>query len=384
MHILYVGYYVEDSTFSEIVNRKINNMSVARQKFEYNIIRGLHEQLGENVSFISYVPTDGKLMIPPSSIVDNATITHLAIQKGSVGSVLAAYTKFRKYLLSLGEEKLKGLRVLMYAVIPPFEQALLSLKKKYGIKIITICSEVPALRRYGKSISASIKKNIMTLYNEQFDGYVFFSDEMKNVVKCKNKPTMVLEGIAPEIRRKPTAGKKNVVMYAGGLAADNNIPFLLECCKDIPELDEVWICGVGPDVEKVKEIATTDSRIRYFGRLNNEKVMELEEKAKVLVNFRSPDVELTKYSFPSKILEYISAGSLVISTRLRGIPEEYFNYIVPIYLDDKESIIRKIVECLIMDDKMYYEKCKKAQQFIEENKSYNNQTYKVIDFIKNI
>lgn len=60
MHYLYVGYYVDDKTFTEILDRKINNMSVARQKFEYNIIRGFHEQLGDDVSFVSYVPTDGK------------------------------------------------------------------------------------------------------------------------------------------------------------------------------------------------------------------------------------------------------------------------------------------------------------------------------------
>ncbi len=125
MHYLYVGYYVEDNIFTEILNRKINNMSVARQKFEYNIIRGLHKQLGKAVSFISYVPTDGNLVIPPSSVVDGATVSHIAMQKGSAVSLFIAYKAFKNYLVSLDKEKLNELRVLMYAVFPHFEQSLL-------------------------------------------------------------------------------------------------------------------------------------------------------------------------------------------------------------------------------------------------------------------
>ena len=38
MRYLYVGYYVDEVIFNKIVEKKINNMSVARQKFEYNLI----------------------------------------------------------------------------------------------------------------------------------------------------------------------------------------------------------------------------------------------------------------------------------------------------------------------------------------------------------
>ena len=173
-------------------------------------------------------------------------------------------------------------------------------------------------------------------------------------------------------------------MYAGGLAADNNIPFLLECCKDISELDEVWICGTGPDEEKVAELAVADSRIKYFGRLSNAEVLRLEEQAKILVNFRSPDVELTKYSFPSKILEYISAGSLVLSTRLIGIPEEYFSYIVTVDLKNKADIIGMISQLLTMPDDEYIGKCLKAQEFIMTKKNYLYQSKRIIAFVSQI
>ena len=383
MHYLFVGYYVDESIFELILREKINNMSVARQKFEYNLIRGLYAQLGDNIDFISYVPTNGDLYIPNQSDVEGAKIKHIAIKKNSTESLRLAGKRFEKYLVDMCKNNPNDLRVIMYAVNPIFEYYLLKYRKKYNIKFVTICSEVPELRRYGNSFFAKVKKRVFTWFNEQFDGYIFFSAEMRNIVRYKSKPTIILEGIAPEIRKKPTFGKENIIMYAGGLASDNKIPFLLECCKEIPELYEVWICGVGPDEEKIKEIALADSRIKYFGRVDNEKVLEMEEKAKILINFRSPDEELTKYSFPSKILEYISSGSLVLSTRLLGIPNEYFDYIIPIDSANKEEIKKMIRHNLELEDSEYVAYCESAQKFIKK-KNYYYQSKKIVNFVNDL
>ena len=54
-------------------------MSVARQKFEYNLIRGLNEQLGSDIDFVSYVPTNSELNIPNRSSIEEASIRHIPI-----------------------------------------------------------------------------------------------------------------------------------------------------------------------------------------------------------------------------------------------------------------------------------------------------------------
>ena len=48
MHILYIGYYTSDELLYEMQRRGINNMSVARQKYETNLLTGLTKKLGEN------------------------------------------------------------------------------------------------------------------------------------------------------------------------------------------------------------------------------------------------------------------------------------------------------------------------------------------------
>lgn len=384
MYYLYIGYYVDNQSFDLILKEKINNMSPARQKFEFNIIRGLSESLGDNIDYVSYVPTNGKIVLPRQSELFGAKIDHIHINKESYKSLYAAEKEFMALLKSLGEEKLKDLCVIMYAVNPTFLRPLLKLRKKYSVKLVTICSEVPALRRYGTSMIAKIKKRILTYYNEKFDGYIFFSERMKEVVNLYQKPYFVLEGIAPEITGHPMTGKRNIVMYAGGLAKDNKIQLLVDVCKEISELDELWICGAGADQEYVKNAMRQNQKIKYFGRLSNDEVVKLEQKAKVLVNLRSPDEELTNYSFPSKILEYISSGSLVLSTKLGGIPLEYFDYIVAVNGLTFENIKMELKQIFSMSDENYVKKCRDAQKFIIQEKNYRKQAKKIINFCKGI
>lgn len=92
--------------------------------------------------------------------------------------------------------------------------------------------------------------------------------------------------------------------------------------------------------EYVKEQAQLYGWIKYFGIVNNNEVKNLETQAKVLINPRDPLKPITFYTFPSKLLEYIASGTLTISTKLRGIPCEYFNYLIQ--LDDvKVDTLRK-------------------------------------------
>lgn len=381
MHYLFVGYYVGEEIFRQILDDKINNMSVARQKFEYSLIHGLYDQLQDHISFISYVPTNDELKIPDKSFVGDAAVSHIAIQKNRLNSILRARKAFDKYLNNLGEDKLQGLKVIMYAVNPVFESIILKYRKKYSMQLITICSEVPELRRYGNSLGAKAKKHLLSYFNKQFNGYIFFSEAMTEVVKYRNKPYIVLEGIAPEIRKGPSKGKKNIVMYAGGLAHDNNVSLLARYCQCVPELDELWICGAGEDAAEVEYISREDGRIKYFGRLDNNKILELEEQAKLLVNMRSPKVLLARYSFPSKILEYISSGSLVLSTELVGIPHEYFEYIIPLKSMEKNQVIDEITKCLKMDEDLYIKKVESAQAFIRDQKNERVQSKRIVEFV---
>lgn len=386
MNFLYIGYYVDSTVLNDILSKNINNMSFARQNLEFYLIKGLHKYLNKNIDFVSYVPINKAFSLPEFSQIDDATIKHIPIEKDNIQSMLSASKNFKKYLQSLGKEKLQNLCIVMYAVNPIFMLPILRLKKKYKFTLTTICSEAPAFRRYNNSLKAQIQKRVTIFLNKHFDNYILLSNKTKEILEDQDKPTMVLEGIAPPNFGEPSYEKKNIVMYAGGLAPDNNISLLIDSCREVEELDELWICGVDCELSeaeqaKVEQIQKEDHRIRYLGTMSNDEVQKLETQAKLLVSLRSPKEKLTRYSFPSKILEYIASGSMVLSTKLAGIPEEYFDYMLCVEQDEKEEIIEKIRYCFSMDDAEYVDFCKKGQQFISEEKNYLQQSKKLIDFL---
>ena len=384
MSILYIGYYTSEELLYEIQRRKINNMSVARQKYEENLLSGIiKDNKYDDIRIVSYVPTDGTIPIPNSSELAGKKVLHFPINRRNFWSVLMARKSFSDYLKSLGESVLQNLRVVMYEVNPVFLGPLLSLKRKYNIKIITLCAELSIFRR-SKKIKYQIRNRIFAHYERKFDAFVLFARPMEEVLKCQKKPNIVVEGIAPEIFGPPKEKRKNIVMYAGGLGSDNNIKLLIDVCLSTNELDELWICGVGTDREYVESVAKTNSKVKYLGAISNEKVRELEKEAKLLVNLRQPTAQITRYSFPSKLLEYMASGSLVLSTKLEGIPKEYFDYILTVDSlseDDVKTVIRNV---FAMSTTEYIDKVKKSQEFIGNTKNKCIQSGKILKFIESV
>ena len=90
---------------------------------------------------------------------------------------------------------------------------------------------------------------------------------------------------------------------------------------------ELWLFGSGDMEKDITDYCKSDQRIKYFGMVPREKVVKFEKKAKLLVNPRPTNNEFTKYSFPSKTIEYMASGTPLLTTRLPGIPSEYFDHV---------------------------------------------------------
>lgn len=384
MQILYIGYYTSDDLLYEIQNRGINNMSVARQMFETNLINGMIEESDSaDIHFVSYVPVDDEFIAPAYSEISGVKVYHIPINRRSVLSIAKAERLFSDYLRAFGEKNLLNLHVLMYEVNPLFMLPLLRMKRKFNMKLITLCAELSSLRR-SKRIQYQIRNKLFAHFERKFDGYILFAKPMERVLRCQNKPQVVVEGIAPDLFGEPSARKKNIVMYAGGLGIDNNLTLLIDACMQLDEVEELWICGTGKDKAVVEEASKVSSKIKYFGMIPNNEVRELEKKAKVLVNLRMPDAPITKYSFPSKLLEYIASGTLVLSTRLEGIPQEYYEYIIPVNSLELRDVMNDLSKVLRMKDDEYIALAERAQQFITYNKNKNVQAARVLEFVNNI
>lgn len=145
---------------------------------------------------------------------------------------------------------------------------------------------------------------------------------------------------------------------------------------------ELWIFGSGDIEDYIKECAKKDSRISFFGRISREEVLRYEKQASLLVNVRDSSEQYTKYSFPSKTMEYMSSGTPLLTTKLPGIPDEYFDYVYTPCDETEEGIAKAMGDILSKPDEELRKKGEKAKAFVNDSKNYIVQARKVYELIR--
>ena len=112
-----------------------------------------------------------------------------------------------------------------------------------------------------------------------------------------------------------------------------------------------------------------DARIKYLGFKNHEEILKYQRMATVLVNPRTNDGEYTKFSFPSKTMEYMASGTPVVMYRLSGMPEEYLEYLFIPNEETVQSLKETLEKVMNMDYKTLESFGKAAASFVINNKN---------------
>lgn len=144
------------------------------------------------------------------------------------------------------------------------------------------------------------------------------------------------------------------------------------------------ICGNGACKDDIVCMSKKDPRIEYLGEIPREKVLALQKEADVLVNPRTSIDEFTKYSFPSKTMEYLASGTPTILYKLPGIPEEYYKYCYALNDADSATLKNKIEEILRQPKSERINFGNRARKFIVTQKNSEVQTKRILKLIERI
>ena len=215
-------------------------------------------------------------------------------------------------------------------------------------------------------------------------GYVVLTEQMKERLSSK-KPAIVLEGHVDSkmLQSENTLDgkyKKKVCLYAGALQKKYGVEKLVKAFLAADDSNaELHLYGDGDYVDELKK--QEYNSVKYLGVAPNDEIIAEELKATILLNPRPSDAEFTKYSFPSKNMEYMASGTPLLTTKLPGMPKEYLEYV---YLFDDEStegMSRTLREVLLKPRKELHQKGRAAKKFILENKTEIIQARKILDFV---
>jgi glycosyltransferase involved in cell wall biosynthesis len=285
--------------------------------------------------------------------------------------------------------------VFVYSIHSPFLIAVSIFKKKYkNVRICLIVPDLPQFMSGSKSRLYLFLKwidNYLIKYTlENIDCFVLLTRAMKDELKINNKPFVVVEGISNDNSQQTLSHKnvksiadKRIILYTGALSKRYGITNLLEAFKNI-ESDkyELWICGTGDASNLIEKMAKYDHRVKYYGYVSHDEVIKFQTKATVLVNPRTSEGEYTKYSFPSKTLEYLSSGTPTILHRLEGIPTEYYDYCYVAEEQSSNGLKETILFVCEKDESELVQFGKIAQEFVLKNKNAKVQAQKIIKMIE--
>lgn len=234
---------------------------------------------------------------------------------------------------SIGEQ----IHIYVYSAHNPFISA-----ARYAKSLrpdIRVCLIVPDLPQYMNlennrskiyDLCKFIDKRAITNNSKSVDAFVVLTEQMKEKLPIGAKPCIVQEGIvqnaAPVIMHGHHGTEKKIV-YTGKLYTKFGIQLLVDVFMKMndPNLKLV-LCGAGDAKDYVIRCVKKDSRIDYRGFVSPDEVDSIIRSADVLVNPRINDNEYTKYSFPSKNLEYLLSGHPVVACLLDGMPQVYQNF----------------------------------------------------------
>ena len=178
------------------------------------------------------------------------------------------------------------------------------------------------------------------------DTSVVLTEAMAKALQLTDRPYVVAEGIVDSIpeNRNSTAHEETInIVYAGKLYFRFGIRYLVEAFSLLQDSSyRLILCGNGDAVEYLQKCAMEDSRIILPGQVSPEKVQEYISSAAVLVNPRPNNEEYTKYSFPSKDIEYLSSGKPTVAFLLDGMPKCYQDFL---YVVDPD----RDISCAISD-----------------------------------
>lgn len=384
----------------EILKDSLSGVQNAANKLQWAIVDGLNNNEKTQTSILnslfigSYPSKYKKAIIPSFSFQVEGKERGMNVGFLNLPGIkyLSKYHGLKKKLDQWVKSDADGEKVVIaYAMTSPVVELLRYIKNKYPSVKCILC--VPDLPEYmdvtNKSLLYStvkkwhishLRKNI-----KEIDGYVFLTNHMKEWFDWEICYTVV-EGIykAPQNSSETQITKEKVILYAGGLNEQYGVLELVDAFLKTKEKDwKLELVGDGPLLPTLKQMAVDHPDLVIRGLLPNSEVLRRQKQASILANPRRGEQAFTKYSFPSKTIEYMASGTPMVGYRLPGIPDEYFGYIYEVSPDDHglEDCLKKV---MLLSEQERNEFGLSAKHFIQTEKNAAKQCAKIMKLIESI
>ena len=383
MRIVYAVTTCSDRVYRQLFSDVKTKPAFQSQKYHRLLIEGLAAHT--RVDVIANAPVnrsnlDKAFVRLPEETEGDARYHYIpAIRNPIVKLLFVAAGIFFKTLLAAGKDSAVVVDCLNRTTA---FFALLAAKLR-GRRCVGIITDLPDMLGGG-----SFSRKMANFVIRHCTDYVLLTEAMSEYIRNPGKPYVILEGHADiSMKEKlPSMDKKQpvrTVFYAGGVSRQYGLADLTEgfLRADLPDT-RLEIYGPGDYVKELQSIAEKDPRVFYGGMLLNTEIVAKEQEATLLVNPRPTHEEFVKYSFPSKTMEYMASGTPVLTTRLPGMPKEYYPYVDFIEEESAGGIAAALKAVLGHTDEELFRKGQEARGFVLDGRNNVVQAKKLLQMLE--
>ena len=399
MNILYASNICSDMEFKKIYDICNPKPLQSIQKFNKLLCEGLENIDEINIDIITSAPVNRKMC--KKIFWKSKQEKVRKIQYNYCSMINLPIIKFISLFFSSMLQTLKWIlrnkkqkKVVIYdAFCPIIANIAAFLGRIFGAKIIGMYTDLPMCMNDNLETKSLLKNKLKNIYrkverstSKLADGYILLTEQMNDVVNLSEKPNIIVEGVADgniDINKHVKKYDRFTLLYAGGLYKKFGIEILVNAVKKIKDVTLI-LYGSGEMESELYEVTREYSNIEYRKTAPNDEVVIEEMKSTILVNPRFSNETYTKYSFPSKNMEYMASGTPLLTTRLKGMPKEYDKYVYFIDDETEQGIYNRIEELKQIDVKKLQNKGKDAQKFVLNEKNNVVQARKIYQFIQRI
>jgi len=399
IQILYVSNLCSENVINFLFKTSNTKPAQEAQKFHRLIVEGfgMHPDLCK-VHTLSGIPLllsnyKRKIWNLSSEKVSNVSFNYvpqinIPFLRDIVSFVYSFFWILKWFRLNKGKKKVIICDTLKFSLS---SSAILAskLSKEIVVGIVTDLPDLLVGSNKKRSFKYKIYKRVsyFTMFN--FNKYIILTAQMNEIVNPNSKPFLIMEGLVDiNMKNKINSLKekdlKRILLYAGGLYEEYGIKTLLEAFMKLKG-DNIClhIFGPGEMENEMPKYMKLDKRIVYKGIVPNSEVIDYELQATLLINPRLTKNDFTKFSFPSKNMEYMASGTPTVTTKLPGMPLEYYRYVYLFEDESVEGMANTLKELMVLSDNELFAFGRNAQQFVLKNKSNLIQSKRILDFLNN-
>lgn len=326
--VAFVGFALPDQRFEEVAAGD-PGMPIQTQRFGWSVIEALNAAAVEtelvSCAPVRDYPQNRQLVVRGQHFRARGSEGHELTFANLTGAKhVSRFAGARRALTRIASTTPVD-AVLVHGVNSALIWAAVRFARARDVPCAVIMTDPPALpTRYDNAVTLGLRRGDRRLISAGLraaDGVVGLTAALAADF-APDKPAMVMEGIAvPPTGAGPSGGDGRTVLYAGGLRSEYGVGALLDAARSTRSW-ALQLYGKGPLEEEARRAAEQHDTISYGGYADASTLAQAYGRAQLLVNPRPTGEEFVRYSFPSKLLEYLASGTPVMTTRLPGLPQD--------------------------------------------------------------